>query len=259
LEQFAKDPDGQLIPWLMTDEAVEHPSEDLFESHVHSKHIAELITDRQLGRIGLIGAWGSGKTTVLNLVDHFLRKSPAFQKEYRKRWHKASRSLSWRQRLRPPRILTCRVQAWGFAKESAATVVLRQAVAELSKYMDCLSVLGLPQEYIAAAKGVAPGWVHGPLALTVAGTPSQQLKRLNPLLEAINARLVVYVEDLDRNLDAPDIAYTQNVRNTGTNVSTEIRNDFSARPSGQVFLQIESLLARMADAHRVSFVLAISR
>ena len=72
----------------------------------------------------------------------------------------------------------------------AATVVLREAVAELRRHVDCLSVRSLPDEYLAAIKGVAPAWVHAPLAIASGDSPSQQLRRLDPLLEAINARLV---------------------------------------------------------------------
>ena len=211
LKKFAENPLAELIPWLESDAPVEDPSNDLFEFHVFAERIAKLVTQPQLKRVGLIGPYGSGKSTVLNLVDHILR---------------------------PPRILTCRVRAWGFAKEAAAAVVLREAVAELSKHMDCLSVQGLPEKYMAAMKSTTPGWVHAPLAASVADNPLQQLKRLDPLLEAINARLIIFIEDLDRNMEMPDVP-------TGSN--------------GRVFLEVESLMDRMREVDRVSFVLAISR
>ncbi len=258
LTGFADDPD-RLIEWLMLDEPVKHPEKDLFESHVFARRIAELITDQQLGSIGLIGPRGSGKTTILNLVDFMLHKSESFKKRYRERWCESSVEQPWRKRWFPPRILTCRVQAWGFAKEPAATVVLSEAVAELSGHVDCLSVRSLPEEYLAAIRGVAPVWIHAPLAIASAHNPSAQLKRLEPLLEAINARLVVFIEDLDRNVEMPDVAFAQSIKNEGNNIKSEVLNDLSAKPNGHVFLEVESLLDRMGKAERVSFVLAISR
>jgi hypothetical protein len=259
LKAFAADPKGRLIPWLMQDKPVTRPEEDLFEAHVFAQRIAELITDRRLGRIGLIGPWGAGKTTVLNLVDFMLHQSESFARRYRERWRGQTSQLPWRVPSSPPLVLTCRVRAWGFVREPAATVVLREAVAELGGYVDCLSVRNLPDEYLAAIKGVAPGWIHAPLAVASADSPSDQLKRLDPLLEAINARLIVFIEDVDRNVEVPDVSFVQSVKNEGQGNRAEVRNDLTARPAGHVFLEIESLLDRMADAQRVSFVLAISR
>ncbi len=259
LAAFVNDPAGRMIPWIMDDRPIKYPSRDLFEAHTFATRMAELITQHQLGRIGLIGPWGSGKTTVLHLVDYFLHDDSSFAKHYRERWRGDSGIQSCVSRLQPPRVLTCWVNAWGFTKESAAAVVLRQAVAELSRHIDCLCVRCLPQEYLSALKGVAPSWLQGTLVLTSGATPSQQLQRLHPLLEAINARLIIYIEDLDRNLENPDVVYNQNVRNSGQNVLTEIRNDLSVRPDGRLFLEIASLLDVMKDETRVSFVLAISR
>ena len=259
LKGFANDPKGLLIPWLMRDSPIKQPKQDLFESHVRSQRIAELITEHDFGRIGLIGPWGSGKTTVLNIVDFLLHESKSFQRQYRQRWRRSSRGSSWRKRWSPPRILTCRVGAWGFAKEPAVKVVLREAVTELSKHLDCLSLRSMPEKYLAAIKGVAPAWIHASFVIASADSPSQQLKRLDPLLEAINARLVVFIEDLDRNIEMPDISLVQSVKNEGANIRCEFHNDLAARPNGLLFLELESLLDRMADAKRVSFVLAISR
>jgi hypothetical protein len=117
----------------------------------------------------------------------------------------------------------------------------------------------MPEKYLAAIKGVAPAWIHASFVIASADSPSQQLKRLDPLLEAINARLVVFIEDLDRNIEMPDISLVQSVKNEGANIRCEFHNDLAARPNGLLFLELESLLDRMADAKRVSFVLAISR
>jgi hypothetical protein len=132
-------------------------------------------------------------------------------------------------------------------------------VAELSRHVDCLALLSLPREYVGAMKGIAPNWLQGPLAVTAMDSPSRQLGRLDPLLDAINARLVVFIEDLDRNTEIPDVSFVQHVRTEGTNAKSDIRNEIAGRPAGRSFLEIESLLDRMKESRRVSFVLAVSR
>lgn len=256
LRLFAEDPENYLIPWLMRDEPVKEPEQDLFESHEYAQQIAESITDQHWGCIGLIGPRGSGKTTILNLVDFLLYRSKSFMEEYRQRWRKTSPQF---KQWNPPKVLTCRVQAWGFIKESATVVVLREAVSELGKHVDCLAVRSLPDEYLAAIKGVAPAWIHAPLRVMSVESPLGQLRRLDPILKAINARLVIFIEDLDRNVEMSDVSFAQSIKNEGTNVNTEVHNDLAARPNGQLFLEIETLLDRISQAERISFVLAISR
>ncbi len=254
LQRLANNPQD-LIDWIMSDDPVEEPWQDLFESHRHAQHIAELITGKRLGRIGLIGSLGAGKTSVLNLTEYLLHKSKSFAIDYYRRWRKDGEKP-----LRPPpRILTCHVGAWGFIKEPAANVVLRKAIVELSNHVDCLAVHSLPEEYLGTLKGIAPSWLHVPLALLSANNPMEQLKRLDPLLEAINARLVIFIEDLDRNTEMPDVTINQNFNHNGDNISSEVSNNVAAIPNGRIFLEVESLLDRMSEVERVSFVLALGR
>ncbi len=113
LAAFAENPSGKLIPWLESDAPVEDPSDDLFESHLSAKQIAIHVTQPRLKPVGLIGPYGSGKTTVLNLVDYFLHNSLTFDRQYRSRWQEEGQDLSLRERQRPPRIFTCRGRGLG--------------------------------------------------------------------------------------------------------------------------------------------------
>jgi predicted KAP-like P-loop ATPase len=63
---------------LSSDKPVAHPDGDMLGYAPFAKHLAESITD--LSRPGgmvvaLFGQWGSGKTTILNLVQHYLNQS----------------------------------------------------------------------------------------------------------------------------------------------------------------------------------------
>lgn len=235
LKKFIENPETELIPWLEDNEPISDPSDDLFESHKDARKIAEHILSPKLGSIGLNGPWGSGKSSVLNIAEYFLKHDKEFRSLHRKQWLLSRRGKRWSERWSMPRILIGRVKAWGFSKEGAASVILTSAIDELEKHVDCLSVRCLPNDYLQAIKGVSPSWFHAPLALAWPSNPEDQLERLDFVLTAINARLVIFVEDMDRNVES---------------ISQGNRNCLS---------EVESLLDRMKMVERVSFVLVISK
>lgn len=235
LKEYFNDPEGKLIPWLLDDKPICSPSDDLFETHKEARKIAEYILAPKLGSIGLNGPWGSGKSTALNITKFLLLSDKKFMSSQKSVWHSSMRHMPWYRRWSMPRILITRVNAWGFAKEAVASVILKCAVDELGRHMDCLSVHCLPNDYLSAIKGATPEWLHLPLVLAWPRNPEEQMERLDSLLLAINARLILFVEDIDRNIES------------------------SSQANRNCLSEVESLLDRMKDADRVSFVLAYSR
>ena len=58
----------------LSDGAVVNPEDDLLERSAMSKDVAKLILstqDKESLTVGIIGSWGSGKSTVLNFIRHF--------------------------------------------------------------------------------------------------------------------------------------------------------------------------------------------
>ena len=236
LRAFAREPDKRLIPWLLVEEPVQHPQDDLFEHRLIAQRIAESFFSYKLGTVGLTGRWGGGKSTVLGMVEHYLHRDRPFHERMCWMWkqqHHRWRDIGCR---RAPRIITCTVSAWGLAYESGPALILRQAIAVLSQYVDCTSVITLPTHYDRALKDSGVSWLQAPLALCSAAPPVDQLRRLDPILRAINARLVVFLEDLDRNTAV-------------------------GGPPGPIdgsLQQIQAMLNRLRGLEQVSFVLAVS-
>ena len=62
---------------LLSDKPVEKQPEDRFQRYEFSKRIAQTIIDRKSEDclvIGIYGAWGEGKTSVLNFIEQELKK-----------------------------------------------------------------------------------------------------------------------------------------------------------------------------------------
>jgi hypothetical protein len=154
--------------------------DDRFNRVAVARRLARLL-NRQFGHdigIAITGAFGSGKTTLVNFVESELRQLP-----------------------QSTRVWLCRVSCWGFDDSRAALQHTLAAMVDcLERQVDCAAVRGLPVAYQQAFSAASTGWLSSilPVALVQDPNPTQQLRRLTPLLRAIDARLVVVIEDVDR-------------------------------------------------------------
>jgi hypothetical protein len=270
LAALVRDPEGRLIPWLEQERPVEDPErDDLFDLRFVAERIAEHFFDPTLATVGLVGPLGVGKSSILRFVEHCLYENRAFQSRVAARY-RAQGTGSGLAYQRPPRILVCHVSAWGLRDKPAAVVILRHAVERLAKEADCLAISSLPERYAKALKGVGPDWLNLPTIFTSDDDAAEQLRRMEPVLEALHARLVIFIEDLDRDVDAPEVTLDQEIRRATTAARggqkagghgvnrTQVTSKVSTRSTGRVTCELGALFSRLVGLDRVSFVLAVS-
>lgn len=258
LRALTADPE-QLLPWLELERPVENPErDDLFDLRYVGQRIAEHFFDPRLATVGLVGPFGVGKSSIVKFVRHYVESDRAFGDRMRIRWHEEHRRGGLTERY-APRILLCPLSAWGLRDQPGAVVILRHAVQRLTAVVDCLSVSDLPEQYAKTLKGIGPEWLNLPMMLSANDDAEEQLRRLEPILEAINARLIVVVEDLDRNVEVPDLALSsQEIESPGRDAPTRISTRFTTRSSGRIARELEALFSRLLDLERVSFVLVVA-
>lgn len=191
-------PHERLMAWINSPESpITSESEDIFgfTSAIVHRMKKHLLYDPYCPCIGLIGPYGSGKTGILNLLTDELEK-PTPQD---------SKDFSEGMRTEPRRIWVAKVGSWGQSSgSSAANQVLEAALDKLSKHVDCLSLSNLPRHYQEAMHASQNSWL-GMLA-SYGGpdvNPENTLKRFDSILQASNAYLVLFIEDLDRNQPNP--------------------------------------------------------
>ncbi len=168
-----------LKQWFATDSPITCHAEDRFNRAALVRRLADrlLLPFSQGVAIGLIGYYGSGKTSVVKLT----------QEEIAAR--RTNGTLS---------VIFCDVDCWGFEDSGAARQnVLVRVIAELSKHVDCLAISQLPESYRNLLAG-GGGWWASFARFTGDSNPQAQLERLTPILEAMNTRLVLAIEELDR-------------------------------------------------------------
>jgi len=184
------DNDEDLLAWVLEEKPIRHPDQDIFGRIASASRVAKLLLNRKPSRIGIIGSYGSGKSSLINLVEHYL-KDLSLQR------------ANYPNQLYSGEIILCRVDGWGRKRGTVAKKILSLAIAEVKKYVDCTSVIALPENYRKAIAGASSlGGAAISAFLQSAHDPVSQLRKLDNILIAADLRLIIVLEDLDRNVSS---------------------------------------------------------
>ncbi|WAJ71985.1 P-loop NTPase fold protein [Catenovulum adriaticum] len=153
--------------------------------HSSTKDISDEIAsalNNKLGksiRIAVCGPFGVGKTTAINSAIETIK--------------------SKKER---PKLVHCNVELWGVETESIIQYVLDEVLIALGKEIDMCKFRSLPSHYISAMNAgntsskVIAAFIHKPTS------PDVILKSISNVINAANLRLLVTIQDLDRNKEA---------------------------------------------------------
>ncbi len=179
--------DSQMLrAWIYSEAPIERPSDALFDYEIIAERISKLIASDAEKNIGLVGPYGSGKSSLLNLVEYNLNGGNG--KRLPRSWFLRH---SWH---------FCRLDAWGRDPEHFAEQLLRTMVESLGRSVDVLSIISMPKHYTEAMSASDSAWLSIPSALLNATTdPVTCLCKLDRILRATRSRMLIFVEDLDRN------------------------------------------------------------
>jgi len=217
LEELAKDPE-RLIKWLKREEPVSQPHEDYFDMSAYARRMARLLRAIPLRTVGLIGPYGCGKSSILKMMKHYLRGDTC-----------KTDGKDQEQALFPGEdIIVAEVSAWGFREDSVAQHILDVAISEVARMVDCLELASMPAAYQRAMSN--SNGILGAICGLLGGKTrcKESLDRLDALVTRARKRLVIVLEDVDRN----------------------VRSD-------AFFNEITALLEELKGLKNISFVLAI--
>ena len=202
LADLSKDA-ARVIEWIQKEEPICSPADDRFGRNAIAKRIARVIEKDPIKTVGLIGPYGSGKTCILRMVESYL--------------------------VSDNRTVVCWVSGWGFREGSAAEHILTACLRQLARYTDCTSVVQVPTAYQNALAQTRNGLAEFCSSLLRAQRNTQQtLELIDRLLAQIARRMVIFLEDIDRN-----------------------------RRTDVFFNEISALLEGIKNLKNVTFVLAI--
>lgn len=175
-------PLAEILRWAKENEPIETAQRDLFAMGEKATVVAQVLeTPRGDGQgefrqaVAIRGNFGVGKTSLINLVREIL------------------------EREHPGHFLFVDANCWGFESSAKAKEhVLELCVDTLNDHVDCNRLRRIPSHY-GEAVGGASGWAKPAAAFALAASPAAELKAFGPILKAIDASLVVAIEDADRN------------------------------------------------------------
>lgn len=148
---------------------------DLFGLDSLAQRAAQLLVEDHRS-IALLGPWGSGKTSLLNLLQDALNR-------------------------RSDRItVVARLDVWAVPDaKDVPRIALSAIVQSLDELCDVLAFRGIPLSYQRLAAAEPTGNLSRFLGVGDGQSDSlDEIERLSPLLTAVDAHVVLVVEDLDR-------------------------------------------------------------
>jgi KAP family P-loop domain len=171
----------ELLAWLADERAIESSAQDFFGAQDRAHRIWNALNKRRsaakphlMQTVVVEGPFGSGKTSVVSLLRNIVK-------------HEGG-----------GKYLLIQVSAWGFSSIAARQHILNQVIEVLSKDVDCLAVRDLPRDYVEALTESNKWFALLKPSLSEIA-PVERLRRLLPILAAIDIHLVVVIEDSDRN------------------------------------------------------------
>lgn len=179
----------ELIGWIRIDDEIREPSQDRFGHDTIARRIVRRIlpeenegTSASEPSIAVVGPRGSGKTSIGNFV----------------RWHLEQQGLLGSSILFVP------VSLWPFETSRAAVRgILRALVDALAGHVDTTGLATLPAHY-AEAITRSGGWLSALGSLLHREcSPDEVLGRVETIARALDLRIVLWVEDLERFTAAP--------------------------------------------------------
>ncbi|ACL06365.1 hypothetical protein Dalk_4687 [Desulfatibacillum aliphaticivorans] len=198
-----------LAKWIKEEKPIKKRADDLIDNKIFADRIAEQLQKEKMKTVSLVGPYGCGKTSILHMVKEKLcDDKPSCCKD--------------------PDYIICWAREWGVVEGTAAENILKHVIRKLSHEVDCTGIVRLPENYRKAMDGSGQSFLKV-LSEFLSGPqdPCKVLGKIDSILQAINKRMVIFVEDLDRN---------PNPRN--------------------MMRQVASLLDRLKGLNRVSFVIA---
>ncbi|MDR2439464.1 MAG: KAP family NTPase [Planctomycetaceae bacterium] len=202
----------QILELAKKEEPIDKPFHDYFDMAITATRIADIIKNGESNQndfiqncsIGLMGKFGSGKTSLINLVKEQLNENSSNC------------------------YIFCCVSCWGFSTSTAALqFILDQIITTIAETgINTDSIQGLPTKYIRVITGESSWWER---LLKVfinefENTPETILNNLIKILQQEKRPLILVIEDIDRNepkhFSVEDIfAALQQFKNVKNNLS----------------------------------------
>lgn len=168
--------------WHQQETAILTLSQDRLNRVELVKRLFDIITSNNITDtrgIAIIGPFGIGKSSIINMT----------LSEVQMTYHN---------------FIQCRINSWGTysSEDQIQKHLIERIIDSLGQVTSTTSLSGLPSKYISSLKGAQSLWLDILPLFDNHSSPSSQLTEIDDLLEKLNLKVIIILEDLDRNKDA---------------------------------------------------------
>jgi len=162
--------------WLKDDRPITTKDGDRFGFSSLARTMAERLRKTPPPSQAVVGAYGSGKSTLGRLVKQELDSQP------------------------DPPIRLVQVELWPFeTPEAAVSGMIRHLLDAMADEIPVIGLSGIPQRYVNAMRAKGGWWASASNLLEAsASSPVETLAELDAVATAIGVRYVLWVDDLER-------------------------------------------------------------
>lgn len=198
-----------LVQWSQCEAPTTNVAQDLFQLKFRADRILEYLKKERKNTVAVLGEYGAGKTT----LTHFIKNEAKYV-------HQPSLQFVW-------------VSCWGFEDSAAAQgAVLTQIVDSIADGVDSFALQGMPSKFVEALSRTS-NYLESLFHFVSSNDPDSQLRRLSPILDALDVRLVVIIEDTDRKSVKFDLTSIEGLLNRFRDIP-EISFVITAGPDAKI-------------------------
>jgi len=173
--------DDELMDWLKYDKPIEDVGTDYFNYHQYADHLAKIIKSSPGKTIAILGDYGSGKTSLNNLI---------------------MEKVNPRNSYNDSNIIFVRKETWAADDyKNVIQILIDELVESLSDHLESFGLKNVSDKYMKSTlKGNGSWWSIALGALTEHLSPTNSLEKISEALAAIDKNVVLIIEDLDREI-----------------------------------------------------------
>ena len=164
----------KILEWANAEIPIKADEDDYFKHRYIADKIRRILSEEINKNIGIVGGYGYGKSSIINLLMSEKKKDEIF----------------------------CKIEGWGFKENTAIEHILQLVIEELKLHFDCLSIANLPKQYHEAMNNSGNNMLNV-LGCFFRGTrdPEKILGKIDSILKCVDKRLFIVLEDIDRNIN----------------------------------------------------------
>ncbi|UKA03883.1 P-loop NTPase fold protein [Photobacterium damselae] len=170
----------------MTEGPIKSFDEDLYDRRPIVDRILKRIKSNNYNSLKgqtIVGDYGCGKTSLLNLIEGCIDKKD--------------------------NIIICKFDSWGRITDAqqGQKLILEKIIEDIGKYTGVSDIKSVPKDYLNSLSGI-DSRLKGIIDIINATSldTEKQLNKIDNTLKAINKKLLVFIEDMDRNNNSEELA-----------------------------------------------------